>query len=94
MASIDKHWWGVEIALTHKEACLWTSSAVNNLGTTIASAVGGAWGALVASIVVLHKYYIRDLNVRSGGKGVILKFSWAGVYLGAKRRGTGTSPCS
>jgi hypothetical protein len=93
MASISKNWWGVEIKLSHAEVCLWTSSAVNNLGSLIASALGGTWGALVAGIVVLHKYYIRSLNVESGGKGVLLKFSWAGIYLGAKRRGKGLSPC-
>ena len=93
MASIAKKWWGVEIRLSHAEVCLWTSNIVNNLGDVIASALGGFWGHFVASIVILFKHYIRGLNVQSGGMGVKLKFSWTGTYLGAARRGTGSSPC-
>jgi hypothetical protein len=92
MASVTTRWWGVEVRLSHGEVCLWTSSAVNNLGMLIASKVGGAWGAAVAAVIVAFKTYIRNLCKTCGGSGVKLKFAWTGTYLGVNRRGFGTAP--
>ena len=92
MASISKHWWGVDVNLSHSEVCLWTSPAVNNLGTLIASKLGGAWGAAVAAVVVMFKLYIRNLCKSCGRSGVRLKFAWTGTYLGVNRRGFGAAP--
>lgn len=92
------HWWGVDVKLTHSEACAWTDPTVQALGATLSSHFGGVWGSIIYAIIAVHKSYIRDKNELSGGKGVKIKMTWVGVYIGCERRGKrsawGDSPCA
>lgn len=103
MASASKHWWGFTVKLNHAEACAWTKvtgggSGVGDLVGKLGAAIGAGWwtgpiGLAVAAFILASSTYIRSLNQQSDGKGVNIKFSWALVYIGASRRGNGSSPC-
>lgn len=85
-------WW---IVLSHGEACTWTSSTASAVRTAIISKFPAPWGPLVAAVIGAQSNKIRELNEKSGGKGVKLLFLWAtGMISSIERRGKGTSPCS
>jgi hypothetical protein len=94
MANVKPKWWGINVILSHSEACTWTDPKVNNVASVIAAAIGNYWGQLVTATVILQKNYIRSQNESSGYKGVRLMVTWVGLYIGCERRSTGSSPCS
>lgn len=84
-------WW---IYLSHSEACLWTSSPVSQIRSFLISLIPGPWAPAVAAAISIQSTYIRNLNQKSGRKGVKLQFIWAtGVITSVNRRGEGSSPC-
>lgn len=91
MATVHAKWWGVEVRLSHSEACSLTKAV--DVSATAAKIVGGKWGVVVALIAYVHKAYLSHLNSRSGSKGITLRIGWTGFFYGAKRRGKGSSPC-
>lgn len=94
MAKLKYKWWGVEAHLSHKEACQITDPSFHSVAAGCANFFGGQWGAIVSVIVLAHVRHIRNMNQKSGKKGVKLKITYAGpTYIGCERRGKGKSPC-
>lgn len=84
-------WW---ITLSHKEACVWTSSPVSAIRDFLIGLIPGPWTPAVALAISVQSNFIRSKNEQSGGAGVKLLFIWAtGVITSVERRGTGKSPC-
>jgi hypothetical protein len=96
---IKKHWWGFYVYFTHREACQLTNRSVHGSIASVASGItamsGGylAVAGVIAAVMFALMEHIRQKNQNSGYKGVRVKISWAGIYLGSQKQGKGRSPC-
>jgi hypothetical protein len=93
MASVETHWWGFYVKLSHREVCVWTSAPWNTAVDLIGRALANPIATAVIAIVKIAKAFIRSRNEQSAYKGVKLKFLWPASYIGVSRRGFGPSKC-
>jgi hypothetical protein len=88
----ETSYWGFRLKLSQLEACK-VAAAAQAAIVLAAAKIPQPYGSLVATQIYINQQWIKTKAENSGGKGILLKFSWVGILVGIKRLGTGLSRC-